>query len=143
MRIDELRQKAAAGNLAAQSILGICYLEGIDVEVDYEEAFRLLSLAAQRGAARARAHLARMYAEGLGVTRDESIALTLYESAANAGEFMAQIGLARMFSRRNNADHAQALKWYSAAVTQQDRIGECAEIEEARDYIDKRSKATK
>jgi TPR repeat protein len=39
--IEGLRRKADAGNLAAQSILGICYLGGIDVTVDYDKAFEL------------------------------------------------------------------------------------------------------
>jgi TPR repeat protein len=45
MDINELRERAAAGNTAAQAILAMHYLEGRDIEVDYVEAFRLLSAA--------------------------------------------------------------------------------------------------
>jgi TPR repeat protein len=55
--------------LAAQAVLGLCYLDGIGVGRDYDEAFRFLSAAAQRGAPRAHIGLARMYADGMGVPR--------------------------------------------------------------------------
>jgi len=66
MNISDLRQKAQQGSAVAQTLLGTCYLEGIEVEVDHKEAFRLLSAAADQGAPRAKLNLARMYAEGLG-----------------------------------------------------------------------------
>jgi len=69
MDIANLRQKADSGNVVAQSILGNCYLEGIEVGVDDEEAFRLLSSAAGQGASRAKANLSCMHAEGLGVPK--------------------------------------------------------------------------
>jgi len=60
----DLRKKAEAGNVVAESMLGICYLDGIDVGVDYREALRFLSSAAEKGAARAALHLVRMHADG-------------------------------------------------------------------------------
>jgi TPR repeat protein len=69
MDISKLRQEADAGSVVAQSVLGICYLDGYDVEVNYKKALRLLTAAATRGAPRAKANLARMYVEGLGVKK--------------------------------------------------------------------------
>ncbi len=69
MNISELRKEAESGSVVAQSVLGICYLHGTEVQVDYQEAFRLLSAAAERGAPRAVANLARMYALGWGFPR--------------------------------------------------------------------------
>jgi hypothetical protein len=40
LNIAELRQKAEAGSCVNQCVLGICYLYGQDVELDYKEAFR-------------------------------------------------------------------------------------------------------
>ena len=62
MRISELREKAERGNAVAQTVLGVCYLEGIDVEVDDTKALRLclLSAAADQGVPRAKTNLARM-----------------------------------------------------------------------------------
>jgi TPR repeat protein len=64
MNISDLRQKTQNGSAVAQTIRETCHLEGIDVEVDHEEAFRLLSAAADQGAPRAKMNLARMYAKG-------------------------------------------------------------------------------
>src|SRR5579884_3079579 len=98
MDISELHRRAEAGSVVAQSILGTCYLEGIDVEINYEQAFRFLSSAARRGVPRAIANLARMYAGGLGVQEDIHGAIRLYEVASASGEFLAQIELGRIFS---------------------------------------------
>ena len=53
MNIDNLRKSAESGSCVARTVLGMCYLDGIEVEVDHKEAFRLLSAAAERGAPRA------------------------------------------------------------------------------------------
>jgi hypothetical protein len=123
--------------VAAQTVLGICYLDGIEVEVSYEEAFSLLSKAARYGVPRAMANLARMYAKGLGVQRDLLVAVNLYEGAARAGEFFAQVELGRMYSRGMGVspDIATARKWYSAALAQQGRVADCEELREARAYL--------
>jgi TPR repeat protein len=73
----------------AQSMLGICYLHGIDVGVDYAEAFRLLSQASERGDPRAMLNLAGMFLRGQGTQRNVSEAMRLYELAAMKGEFLA------------------------------------------------------
>ena len=139
MNIADLQEKAAAGNAAAQAILGLCYLKGEDVAVDYGEAYKWLSMAAKRGVPRARWGLAHMLAEGLGVKKQIAEAIPLFESAANRGEFLAQIELGRIYSRGIDVpvDHAAALKWYSAALAQADSIVECEEKEEARQYLAK------
>jgi TPR repeat protein len=133
--IDKLHQKAAAGNVVAQCVLGICYLDGIDVGVDYAQALRLLSAAAEHGAPRAVAALARMYSEGLGVSKNIGEAVRLYEAAASSGEFLAQIALGRIYSSGAGVptDPAVARKWYAAAAAQD--VDECDELREARDYV--------
>jgi len=45
MNISDLLKNAESGNVVAQAILGTCYLDGIDVDVDYQQAFRFLSAA--------------------------------------------------------------------------------------------------
>jgi uncharacterized protein len=81
--------------------LGTCYLEGVEVQIDHKEAFRLLSAAAKQGASRAMANLAYMYAKGPGTTKNLQEAVPLYEQAAEAGEFLAQVELARMYCTRS------------------------------------------
>ena len=140
MNVSDLRKKAEAGGLAAQGILGVCYLEGIDVDVDYKEAYRFLSLAAERGAPRPQFFLARMFAEGLGIAKDFAQALRLFESAANKGEFQAQIQLGRIYSRGIGvrADPQTASRWYAEAVAQEDKIADCEELTEAKAYLSAR-----
>jgi TPR repeat protein len=140
MDIVKLIEEAEAGSVVAQSILGICYFEGIDVGVDYDEAFRLLSMASNRGVMRARFYLARMYAEGLGITKSQIEAVRLYEAAASAGEFLAQVEMGRIYSRGlgvpSNPDIA--LKWYSAAIAKEDKLEDCLELREAKAYVQAR-----
>jgi TPR repeat protein len=134
--IGELRKKADAGSCVAQSILGISYLDGSDVEVNYPEAFRLLSDAAKQGASRAAVNLARMYAEGLGTPRDLAEAMRLYKAVSKV-EFFAPIALGRIYSRGQGVpvNQVEALRWYSAAIEWEDRVGDCPEMEEARVFV--------
>src|ERR1700730_7790437 len=99
MNLDALRRKAELGDTFAQAIVGICCLDGIDDRVNYGEAFRFLSAAAEKGMPRAIVSLARMYAEGLGIQKDAGKAVDLYERAAGSGEFLAQIALGRIYSQ--------------------------------------------
>jgi TPR repeat protein len=137
MDIDDLTNRAESGDVVAQGVLGICYFNGTDVEIDYSKAFRLLSAAADRGASRPIAYLGRMYAEGLGVPRVLSTARVLYERAARRGEFLAQVELGRMYSQgaTDVADHESALKWYLEALKQEDRVYDCEELREAKAYV--------
>src|SRR5688572_21557209 len=98
MNIVELSQQAESGSVVAQATLGICYLYGRDVKVDYKEAFRLLSAATEKGASRAVLNLARMYAEGFGLPKDVRKAIRFYEAVAKV-EIRAQLELARIYSR--------------------------------------------
>jgi len=134
--IEDLRKKADAGNVPAQSILGGCYLDGIDVEPDYREAFRLLKAAADKGASRAVVNLARMYQEGLGVQKAMKQAVRLYESVAST-EFLAQIALGRIYARGEGltADRPKALHWYTQASGWVGRVTDCAELREAREFV--------
>ena len=132
----DLRRKANAGSPVAQTVLGICFLEGTDVEVNYQEAFRLLSAAAKQGTSRSVVNLARMYEEGLGVERDMSEAIRLYKAVAKV-EFLAQIALGRIYSRGMSvaADRVEALRYYSLATEWGDRVVDCNEMREAKEFV--------
>src|ERR1700722_1545382 len=90
MNILDLQRKAESGSGVAQCALGIAYLDGIDVAVDYDKAFRLLSAAAAQGRSRAVVSLARMHAKGLGVPVDLQEAIRLYETVGRV-EFSLQL----------------------------------------------------
>jgi TPR repeat protein len=146
MNIHELRRRADSGSLVNQSVLGLCYLYGVDVQVDYKEAFRLLSLA---GTSRAVTNLARMYAEGLGISKDMAQAIRLYK-AVGRSEFRAQLELGRIYSRGLSVpiDRVEAFRWYSAAAAHEERdcvddpinaafvdSGTFEEVQEAKAYV--------
>jgi TPR repeat protein len=124
--VEKLKAEAEAGSVVHQSVLGVMYLEGIDVPVDLPEALRLLTLASKRGAPRARYNLARMHHRGLGTPQNISEALSLYEKAADAGEVLAQLALGRMYALGDGvvADGKIAERWYTAAVSQKDGVDE-------------------
>lgn len=138
MDVESLRRKAATGNCAAQTRLGIAYLCGDDgFSIDYGEAFRLLSAAASAGASRAVVNLALMYEEGLGVPKDTAKAVQLYESVGNL-EFLAASALGRIYSKGDGVpvDRDRAFSWYSVAAGFADIVGGCdRELDEARAYI--------
>jgi TPR repeat protein len=132
MNLEELRARAEQGDVVAQSILGIRYLYGDGVPVDYEEARRFLKLASDRGAARALLNLGFIFRKGLGVSQDLKEAARLYELAAGKGEFLAQIELARMHTQ---SDPDTAVNWYRLALEQESRVNASEELAEARSYV--------
>lgn len=135
MNMAALLDQANSGDVVAETTLGVCFLEGIGVQVDYYQALRFLSAASEKGAARATLNLARMYAGGLGVSPNPQKAARLYAKAAHRGEFLAQIELGRMYSRKKTArSKALAVKWFSAASRHQD-IADCDELREAKAYL--------
>jgi uncharacterized protein len=140
--IEEMRRKAESGSCPSQCMLGLCYLRGIDVEVNYQEAFRLLSAAAEQRSSRAVLNLGRMYAQGLGIQQNVPEAIRHFEAVAkppDSGDaFPARIELGRVFSRGLGgvADRNLALKWYSLALEVAADSDDLAEIKEAREYAE-------
>src|SRR5271163_62939 len=141
MDIAEKRRKADAGNCAAQSILGLSYLYGNEVEVNYHEAFKYLSAAADQGGSRATLNLGLMYAKGLGIPQDIPEAIRLLEAVAKPSDssdaFAARIELGRLYSSNPevHADAGKALDWYEAAITLVNDDEDSQEIREAKDYV--------
>jgi len=143
----ELRRKAGCGSVVAQSVLGICHLYGREVEVDYTEARRLLSAAADKGSSRAMVNLARMHAEGLGVPRNLPKAIGLYEAVAKV-EVRAQLELGRIYARGAGIPQnpKAALACYATVALREDGVEDSTtaafvgavtfeEIEEAKNYV--------
>lgn len=139
--IAKMRQNAEAGSCPSQCMLGLCYLYGIDVEIDYKEAFRFLSAAAEQHASRAVLNLGRMYAQGLGIHQNSTEAIRLFESVAKPSDssdaFPARIELGRIFSRGSGVpvDTSLALKWYLSALEIATETDDPEELEEAKAYV--------
>jgi hypothetical protein len=144
--IAEMRQRAEEGDCPSQCMLGLCYLYGIDIEVDYKEAFGFLSAAAEQHASRAVLNLGRMYAQGLGIEQNFPEAIRHFEAVAklpDSGDtFQARVELGRLFGGVSGVpvDPKLVLKWYSAAVEIASEGDDPEEVKEARDYIEGTSK---
>jgi uncharacterized protein len=147
MDIAEKRRKAEAGSSVAQTALGISYLYGYDVEVDYQEAFRFLSAAASQGTSRAALNLGIMYAKGLGIPQNAPEAVRLFEAVAkpsnSSDAFAARIELGRLYSlgRGIPADAQQALNWYKAALALSADGEDSEDLREARNYVQRTTDA--
>lgn len=64
-------------------LMGLAYLNGIDVERDYERAVRLMTAAAESDCLEAVDHLAHMYMYGQGTQRDGALSLRWQKKAVN------------------------------------------------------------
>ncbi|HET8706866.1 MAG TPA: hypothetical protein VFM46_11255, partial [Pseudomonadales bacterium] len=112
---------------------GMCYLDGVDVEENYPEAFRWLSIAADKGSPRAISNLGVCYLEGWGTERDQAKAIALFLQAAKKGEFMPKILLARIYADEQNVE--SAMFWYQEALGDREHVDADEEIAEAVEYL--------
>ena len=62
--IEDMKSRAKEGDIAAQVELGISYLYGYGVDIDYLEAFIYLQDAAIKNDGEAQLHLGMMYENG-------------------------------------------------------------------------------
>jgi len=67
---DELKRAAAVNDLAAQFYVAVCYENGIGMEKDLTQSFRMYRKAAERGLPDAMYHIASFYREGIVVTKN-------------------------------------------------------------------------
>ena len=81
-KVENLKKWASTGNTSAPYDLAILYIEGLQVEHDYQKAFKWMKKAADAGHIGAHYNLGLMYLEGLGVTRDQKKAFRWMEKAA-------------------------------------------------------------
>ena len=135
----KLKTDANAGSCVSQCVLGLAYLYGCGIDVNYGEAFRLLTAAAEQGSSRATLGLGYMYATGKGTALDIKQAIRYLEAVAapsdSSDAFAARIALARIYSRSDgSANHDLAQYWYSAALRIRDGEDD-PDILEAEAYL--------
>jgi TPR repeat protein len=139
--IYEMHRKAKTDSCVAQTFLGLNYLYGDDIEVNYEEAFKLLSAAAKQGGSRATIGLASMYAKGLGIPGDVNEAIRLLESVAAPANgpdaSAARIQLARLYSQGLGirVDIEKAIRWYESALAIATGKEDPRDLQEAKTYL--------
>ena len=69
---EELKKTSVVNDLAAQFYVAVCYENGIGVEKDFEQAFKMYRKAAERGLPDAMWHLASFYRNGIIVPQNSS-----------------------------------------------------------------------
>lgn len=80
------RQAANAGHKIGEFNLGLCYLNGEGVRVDYQEAVRLFRSSAMKGYSAAQYMLGYCYGKGYGVMQNDAEAIRWYKKAAKNGD---------------------------------------------------------
>lgn len=119
--IEQLRQKAQAGNPNSQFALAKRYFDGRRGTVqDYNEAAKWFGKAAEQGLAEAQDYLGRMYYNGYGVQQDYNEAVNWVTKAATKGCAKAQYDLGLMCYEGKGIpqDYKDAVKWYTKAAEQ-------------------------
>ena len=113
--IKDLEKKAKKGDVVAQRLTGIGYLEGY--KVDNKKAFKWLSLAAEGGDAEAMYRLGKMYEDGKVKDGNSEMAWFWYDKAANVGNVESQMLLANSLKEQNKITEAK--DWYFRAAFQE------------------------
>lgn len=93
LNIEELRQKAEKGDSVAQTMLGVEYMKGDQVEKDLDKAIEWWKKAAEKGYAEAEYKLGVCYHFGFGIKKSHKLARYWYEKAANQQHKSAKVAL--------------------------------------------------
>lgn len=116
-------------------VVAYMYANGLGVEKNEWEAFKLFRSSAEDGDVLAQTQVGHMYAKGRGVTKDEKEAIKWYQLAAEKADAGAEssLGFAYANGRGVPQDYKQALKWYRLAadhgsITAQNNLGVMAEL---------------
>ena len=136
----DLLDKAQRGDADAQFKLGICYADGLGVEVNAAEAFKWYRKSAEQGNAMAQLNIGICYGEGKGVPEDKAESekwlrmcneskikayLGFFEKA-KAGDAHAQAMLGFCYDTGLGVeeDKVEAKKWYGKSADQGNADGQ-------------------
>ena len=123
--LDDITQKAAAGDADAQLAAGMAYRDGIigyTGPTDDAEAVKWLKMAAELGERRAQFFLGEMFKFGDGVAQDPEAAFSWFKKSAGQGMVNAQRVLGVLYRNGDGVDQDldQAATWFEKAATQGD-----------------------
>ncbi|MBX7523727.1 sel1 repeat family protein [Klebsiella pneumoniae] len=121
-KLSRLKSAGENGDVEAQYALGLMYLHGEILDVDYQQAKIWYEKAADQSDPRAQAKLGVMYANGLGVNQDYQQSKSWFEKAAEQGYVDAQYNLGVIYENGEGVsqDFHQARVWYEKAAVQND-----------------------
>ena len=126
LHIVALRERAEAGDAAAQHEMAERYANGRGVGRDFGVAMSWYVRAAEQGHVPAQLETGRRYAAGQGVERNEEVAASWFRRAAEQGDPRAQLDLGVMYrdGRGVVQDYAAALSWFRRLAEAGDAGGE-------------------
>lgn len=129
-----IKKASDAGYARAQYAVASSYQEGKAVPQDYEEAFRLYSLAAAQGYPDALFREGVMMFNGQGTPADKPAGIAMMDKAARLGVVEAELSLANIYSTGSDVarNDVTALTWYDVAAYQQGRRDPAADAVEDR-----------
>lgn len=124
--LGDLKQRAEAGDVEAQTHLAKCYAEGKGTAPDYKLAVHWYGAAAEHGNADAQAGLGELLEAGQGLPRNMPEAARLYRLAAEHGSVAGQYNLANLYEqgRHFKVDQVEASKWYRLAAEGGDALAQ-------------------
>lgn len=123
--VAEWEQKAKAGNLLAQNVLGMAYKYGRGTEQNHARSLQWFRVAADQGDADAQFNLGRIYGKAFGTyaklraaPQDDVQAVYWYCKSAEQGYRPAQFSLAEIYEEGGQGiprDYVKAYYWMSLA----------------------------
>jgi TPR repeat protein len=118
LSMPELRKRAEAGDIEAQSRLGQLYAGSSELGYDEVESVKWLERAATAGHPEAQVSYASRYLYGRGVPNDMTQARVWYERAAEQGNDIGQFNTAIAYELGDGApkDLATAYVWFTLAA---------------------------
>ncbi|PWA01030.1 hypothetical protein BB558_002888 [Smittium angustum] len=133
--VDWLIKAAETYNMPeAQYALGLCYHDGVGVDIDEKRAFDLYYKSARQGNPRGQGILGYCYGEGFGVKQNKMEAVKWYILAANQGESVAMYNLGYCYEDGIGVPQNPflAVEWYKKAAEKgnafaQNSLGYCHE----------------
>lgn len=113
---------AHRGDCEAQSRVGVAYVFGDGVSVNYAEAVSWFRKSAEQGCAVGQYQLGFCYDNGKGVSEDKAQAVKWYSKAANQGHIQAQADLAKCYFGGVGVekDYSKGIAWARKAAEQGD-----------------------
>jgi TPR repeat protein len=110
--LETLRRLAQEGDPVAQFNMGVRYAEGQGVPLDFIEAARWYSAAADQGDAPAQFNLGLLFYQGQGVERNLDYAYELFRLAALQGDSRARAGLDAVLLELDNNSRERLLRQF-------------------------------
>lgn len=131
----DLEKSAKKGNGTDQKDLGICYLKGFGVEVDYKKAYKWLNESSRLGYADGLYYLATMYEQDIVPSKfsDTNKAWELYEQSAGLGYKESIDKLIQRYRQSNDSNNL--IKWLKKDVESGNFI---SQFELGKLYYDKK-----